>query len=119
MKPTNAPALSRGFPCVHASLTSLTEGVYQLCLTIGRAQRRPDELAAALDRFQAASLQQTVVEDIKVTGLQNWSDPDGTLWSALYFSVLPCEDGISENGNGIAAFESAAYAEIWARYASI
>lgn len=105
--------------CSLASHVALQSGAFQLCLTIDRSKAQPDDLERAIARFQAHCLGDAGTADILFTGLQNWTDDGKRPWSALYFSVFPCPDGISENGKGIVASGSAAYAEIWDKYASI
>jgi len=90
----------------------------QIALRIRR--QFPD--AHALDRriacFIDQCLAQEICQTIRFQGMSSWSEPGGGTLADLYFCALSDVDGHGENGNGIAASASAAYANIWAKYAS-
>lgn len=102
-----------------ASLDRAGGAELQLCLTLLRAPTdKTVELEQGITHFQRQCQESGLCAAITLCGLQNWRSEAGNAHTTLYFSVLPaCEDGNGENGNGMSASGSAAYAKIWERYA--
>lgn len=92
---------------------------YQLCLTLRRAPTdKTIALGQGITHFERHCLDSGLCAAITLIGLQNWWAPGREARTTLYFSVLlACEDGNGENGNGMSASGSEAYAKIWDRYA--
>lgn len=102
-----------------ASLERAGVGAYQLSLTLVRAPSdKTIELEPAIARFEAQCSATGLCAAAALVGLQNWRTREGSARTTLYFSMVPSwEEGNGENGNGISASGSAAYAKIWERYA--